>query len=96
MGIHGNIIFRHLLKEIDQLRNIREYFNPGLHHGSDLLKVNVSCNGFLDIGLRHIIELVKVHSLHILSVHPPKLLYIKDCRRLAHMTVVKSFYQFLQ
>ena len=96
MGVHRYIIFRHLLEEVDKIRNIRKYLDPGLYHSGDLFQIDIPGNGLLDIRKRHIIELVKVHGFHIFAVHPAKLLDVKYCRRFAHVMIVKHFHQLFQ
>ena len=96
MGIHSCIIFRHLLKEVNKIRNIREYLDPGLHHSGNFLQINIPGNGPLDIRQSHFIKLVKVHGFHIFPVHPAKFLNVKYCRRFAHVMIVKHFHQFFQ
>ena len=39
MCVHCHIVLRKLLEEIYQSGDIREYFNSGLYHGCDLLKI---------------------------------------------------------
>ena len=77
MGVHGGIVLRQFLKKVNMARNIRKHFNPGLDHGSYLAKVQVLFNHGPDVGLCHLIELLKIHGLHILAVHPAQLGHIK-------------------
>ena len=94
MTVHGSIVFRHFLEEIDQIRNIREHFDPCLHHGSDLVEIIVSLQDFLHIGKRFLIECVRIHFLNIFSVHPAQLRDIEHCRRFADVVIVKRLHKF--
>ena len=44
----------------------------------------------------HLIELVKIHLLQILTIHPAKFCHIKNSRGLAHMMIIKFLHQFIQ
>ena len=71
------------------LLKIRQYFDSCLHKLSYLLKVEVFCNHLFDIWKSHFKELVKVHSLKVLTVHPTKLNHVKYSRRLIYSGVIK-------
>ena len=96
MTIHGCIILRQFLKEINLLADIREYLDPRLDKRCDLPEVIWLCNHFLDIRLCHAIESVKIHGFQIFSIHPFQLHDIEHGRRLAHMAIVERLHQFLK
>ena len=71
------------------LLKVRQYFDSCLHKLSYFLKVEVFCNHLFDVWKSELIELVKVHSLKVLSVHPAELNHIKYSRRLIYSGIIK-------
>ena len=95
MGVHSDIIFRKLLKEINMLLDIRKYLYPRMHEPCYLLKVIGLCDHFLYIGFSQLIKILKVHRLNVFAVHPLKLAVVKYRRRLADMSEIEFFYELL-
>ena len=96
MAVHGGIIFRYFLKEVDQSRNVRECFDSGLYHSCNLLEVVVFLQNFFHIRKCSLIEFIRIHFLDILTIHPTKFRNIKYCRRFIDMMIIKCLYQFIQ
>ena len=70
MNIHLRIVLRQCLEEIDVPLNIRENLDSRLNHRRDLLQIQILGDYFLDVRLCHLIELIKIHRLDVLAVHP--------------------------
>ena len=85
-----------LLEEVDHLRDVWEDLDPGADHLGDLSEIQVFGQRFLQIGLGHLVESVRIHCLEVLAVHPAELLIVEYRRRLADPVVVKNLNQFLE
>ena len=96
MAVHGGIIFRYFLKEVNQSRNVRECFDSGLYHSCNLLEVVVFLQNFFHIRKCSLIEFIRIHFLDILTIHPTKFRNIKYRRRFIDMMIIKYLYQFIQ
>ena len=70
MSIHLCIVFRKFFKKIYHFSDIRENFDSRLYHGRNLAQVKLFCQDFSQVRLRHLIESVEIHRLHIFAVHP--------------------------
>ena len=95
MNIHLRIILRQCLKEIDVSLDIRENLDSRLNHRRDLLQIQILGDYFLDVRLCHLIELIKIHRLDVLAVHPFQFSHIENSRRFADILVVELFYQLI-
>ena len=95
MNIHLRIVLRQCLKEIDVSLDIRENLDSRLNHRRDLLQIQILGDYFLDVRLCHLIELIKIHRLDVLAVHPFQFYHIENSRRFADILVVELFYQLV-
>ena len=96
MSVHRSVVLRNFLKEVDEVCNIREYFDSCFYHGCNFLKIERTVDCLLDIRKRHLIELLVVHCLHVLAVHPAEFCHIENGRRFADVVVIEDFYQLLE
>ena len=96
MSVHGSVIFRHFLKEVDKSRNIRKYFDSCLDHSCYFAEVVFLFQHLFHIRKRFFIKRIGVHFLNIFPVHPAQLCNIKHCRRFTDMMIVKCLHQFLK
>ena len=78
------------------LANIRENLNTALDHLGYGLRIDLLSRSLLNKGKRSFIELIKVHALNILPVHPAKLTHVKDSRALRNTVIIKFSNQILQ